>query len=763
MRNRILVLALSLAATVLLGANAFGQACSTGATPQFIAVGSSAQFNTMAYAAADILGGVGNPADWNVWTTKSGQLEDIRPTTAAFDSGLSLWIVFDNNTTCNFYAYWSADSTIGVKDFFAYTKGITTYNPLGRTVAAVIPTPSTGVPCSSAGANLIPGLTDWNTALPAFLCTGIGTPVVPAAGQTTKVPEPYCGQSASAAASFFCYFNAGATDIRPEDALYATQRALSVYTTTNGLAGLGYGQAACGGDGLATSEEGCTLYDSFHQKKAFNVLRFALTGTDPFTHASVPAYSTLTTGADPVVVFVNNGDTSNLGFGNGAPTGPYKFTDINHKVLGFVFDGTTHCTGDILPIVPSVTGGTSNSTGEPIQVVEREPLSGTYNTFEFTGVRTASGSAATAVNQSKISSSSWLTDNDSGQELNNNPANGWTGGSLSSGCGGPIVAATGGGFVTNGAPLLASAPCGDPVLIKTGSTSNNGNGPANCGQGLRARAIGTGEEVKATIATYNSVTNPSWGITDGIGYSFWGYQNFAPLVSSSSCTTEANGNATCSSFSGHYLTVDAIDPLYITEGGQYDPTPNPQPFNPPQCSLVLALGTSKCEQIPFTNLFNGKYPLWSLLRLVTFEKKTTVQFVPPGVLNIVAYAEQEAAPGSTYQLSDFAPFLTNLVNSGTITSPAWTGDLNLGVFRSHFKQTGGTVTASDGHAACAGNFTGVALIGGTSGSSTCLIDTGSDVGGSVFTVQTDVDFNSDFGNDFLTSGNSLYEIYGLHQ
>ena len=62
-----------------------------------------------------------------------------------------------------------------------------------------------------------------------------------------------------------------------------------------------------------------------------------------------------------------------------------------------------------------------------------------------------------------------------------------------------------------------------------------------------------------------------------------------------------------------------------------------------------------------------------------------------------------------------------------------------------------------------GNFTGVTLQGGTSGSSVCLVDTGNDVGGSVFTVQTDVDFNADFGSTFLTSSKPLYEIYGLHQ
>jgi hypothetical protein len=746
MRNKILTLALSLAAMVLMGTNAFGQACSTGATPQFIGVGSSAQFNTFAYAAADALGGVSNPSSWNIWTTKSAVLQDTRPATAATDTGLSLWVIWDNNNTCNFYAYFSADSTIGVKDFFAYKKQ--TASPL-RTIAAVYPT-SGGIPCGSAGVNLIPGLTDTAFAggTGGFLCTNLTNPYVPTT--TTNKPPTYCGQTTNAA-GFYCYFNAGLTDIRPEDALYATQRALSVYTTTNGLLGLGYGQAACGGDGLTTSEEGCLLVDSFQQKKAFNVLRFGISGTDPISKATVPAYSTITTGADPIMVFVNNGDTSSLGFGNGAPTGPYKFTDINHKVLSFIFDGTSHCTGDVLPNVP-----TSGTSGNPIQVVVREPLSGTYNTFEFTGVRTLSGSATAAINESKVSATAWFTDDDSGQELNNNPANGWSGGVLSAGCGGPIT-----GGATTAAPSLSSAPCGDPMLITTGATSNTGNGPATCGQGLRVRAIGTGEEVKAGVGTYNATTSPKgWQITDGIGYAFWGYQNFDPLVAATNCTPVPGGNATCSSFSGHYLTVDAIDPLYQTEGGQYDPTPNPQPFNPPQCSLVLGIGTGACAQLPFTHLYDGKYPLWSMLRTVTFAAKGTTQITPPAVITLIGYAEFEAGTGGTYHLSDFAPFLTNLTGLGSSTV---TGDLNLGVFRSHYKQTGASVSPDNGHAACAGNFTGVTLQGGTSGSSVCLVDTGNDVGGSVFTVQTDVDFNADFGSTFLTSSKPLYEIYGLHQ
>src|SRR5208282_3441064 len=179
----------------------------------------------------------------------------------------------------------------------------------------------------------------------------------------------------------WCFFNAGHADIRPEDTPYATTRALSAYNSTNGLAGLGY-DGACGSQ---TTKIGCPIYESFGQKGVFNVLSFALTGNDPISGAAVPGYTTLSIGAVPVVVFVNDSDSS--GFGAGAPN--YGVTNINRKVLAGYYDGTFSCTGDISP---ALGGG----AGNPVQVVQREILSGTYNTFEFTAVRTLTGSASAA-------------------------------------------------------------------------------------------------------------------------------------------------------------------------------------------------------------------------------------------------------------------------------------------------------------------------------------------------------------------------------
>ena len=151
-----------------------------------------------------------------------------------------------------------------------------------------------------------------------------------------------------------------------------------------------------------------------------------------------------------------------------------------------------------------------------------------------------------------------------------------------------------------------------------------------------------------------------------------------------------------------------------------------------------------------------------MLRLVTFSNVGSTQVTPEGVINVLAYAQLEAAPGSAEQLSDFVPFLNGITGLPYTQGGALpTGDLNLGVFRSHYLQS--AVDANNGHSACAGTFTGVSITGGTSGAKTCLVDAGGDMGGSVLTVQSDVDFNLDFGG--VTVNGRVYpaEIYGLHQ
>jgi len=441
----------------------------------------------------------------------------------------------------------------------------------------------------------------------------------------------------------------------------------------------------------------------------FNSLTFKVSGTDPIGLGTIPPSASFSVGAAPLLVFVNNGDTTTgQGFGATDGSGHYIFTNINRQILAQVFQGRTHCTTDLL------TSGVG--AGKPIQAVLREPLSGTYNAFEFTAVRTLAGSANSAVALPTATTSK--SNAYSSQEEGIDPAL-----NFNTGTGCPGSGAT----APNG-----SESCGDPVWIQSAS--------GGCGAGLRLRAIGTGLEVPAALGQKNSGASV---VTDGIGYSFWSYGNLAPSA----------GGA------GHYLTVDGIDPLFSTPGGATDTNPNPNgAYNPPQCNF----SSLPCFALPFTHVIDGTYPLWNVLRIMSFSNQGTgnnaTLVTPAAVLNLIAYDQIEVT-NAARSTSDFVPFLKNLTNSGTLAAPVWKGDLNLFVFRSHYQATGTPNKPDNGHHSCisggVASFTGVALQGGSPTQAACLVDKGDDMGGSVLTVQSDVDWNLDAGTPI--------EQYNLHQ
>ena len=752
-KKKLMVGALSLVATMLFATSSFAASttCNSGINVHYVGIGSSAEFQTLAFGAKDALQALSSyTAPTNVWSDAAAQVIDARTNVNTIDAGLKIWVVYDSSLTCNVYVGYQADSVQGTKDFFCYGKVPTGFlgieaNCYGHT------TGSGSWEQANSGANVVFGLPDSPTATPlptpiqTFLVTA---PVPTKVGTKQLLPPAYCGQSGTAGAkTAYCYFNVAHTDIRPEDGLFATTRALSSYSTTNGMAGLGYNQAVCGSTGTGAKVVGCPIYDSFKKGAVFFPNSFSFK-TDPYTGATVPGYTTLSIGAAPELVFVNNADTA--GFGATNPDGSYLHQNINRKVLAHVFDGTDSCTGDVLTSAPTpdLYGGTVGGAGQPIQAVIREPLSGTYNTFEFNAVRDLTGSAQTGIKQSTIATTTWISDDWSSQEIDLRGNLGTTGPAFNfntgSACPGNSTSAPDG-----------TAECGDPLLVHTGTC---GTGTT---KGLHLRAIGTGEEVAATLGQDNTGGSQ---VVDGIGYAFWGYSNFKP--GASGCTGSAgSGDVTCSTYAGHYLTVDGIDPLFQTPGGGLDTNANPNgAYNFPQCGLIQKVTGYgfPCEQIPFYHVYDGSYPIWSLLRLVTFDNVGSTQATPEGVINVLAYAQLEAAPGSAEQLSDFVPFLNTITGlpytqGGTLPQ----GDLNLGVFRSHYKQS--LINPDNGHVACGGSFTNINITGGTSGAKTCLVDLGGDVGGSVLTVQSDVDFNADFGGVSLNGKTAPAEIYGLHQ
>jgi hypothetical protein len=651
MKKKLLTAALLLSATVLLTANGFG-VCSDNVL--FLGVGSSAQTNSFAYAAAARIGVV-DPGHFHFWSHGSGSLtyvNDTRPSTANHDNALA-WIAYDDSSPRNIWAYYQVDSVVGNRAFFAVNS---TEGP-GATAFAD-PTLT-----STAGTNVIPGQPD--TESPDFVPSDVQA----------------CLNGAS--------FNVALTDIRAEDALFATTRALSAYSTN--LNGLGY-NTACGG----TANVGCPMESAFSSSTA-NPLKYALFGkTDPITAqkrfvtegtSSVAAtYFTLPTGVAPIVVAVSNADAATNGFGSVDGSGKYVFDNINRQVLASIYQGTLSRTTDLLDTSASKPGANVG-----IQVIKREPLSGTYNTFEFSAIRTFTGN-----------------NNTRGQEFGNDP-------DVNNFQNNP----------TNCTLGAFKSPCNNPMYLATGGSG-----------GLRLSVVGSGEEIKA-VAGVVTVNGNASNTKDALGYAFWSYGNLAALGT-------AKGVGGGGPYPGHYLTVDGIDPLFNSEG---DGTNLNGSNNIPTCTNSSGVFVLPCtQQVPFTHIKDGSYPIWSLLRAVTFSVKAvsgTKDLCPTGVpvgafcalypevQNMVTQAQISANDTTVRNLSDFVPYVDA------------SGNLNVWVLRSHYTQSGTTGVNGIGFCTSFAPLT-------CPTTPTTQVEAGGDMGGSIISVQSDVDAVTDTGKGLIS-------------
>lgn len=144
--------------------------------------------------------------------------------------------------------------------------------------------------------------------------------------------------------------NAAGTDIRPEDAKFATVRALTPCGSSSGGTG---SIAPYLGLGYTNGSD----IKSFFSSSLFHVINFTL----PSTIFVQPV------GFDPMVVTVNSTDPSGTGFNN------TSITNISKAQLALYLDGSVGSTS-----VLATTG-----TPTPVTVMIREPLSGTYNTMEY--------------------------------------------------------------------------------------------------------------------------------------------------------------------------------------------------------------------------------------------------------------------------------------------------------------------------------------------------------------------------------------------
>lgn len=476
---KLMAVNLSLCAMVLLATNSYAQP-----TILFNGAGSSAQFNTWAFAAS-----LSNPAICGErnWTKTNGAVVHDSRSSQIPDTKGNIWVVWDNdNSPTTICAYVNVDSSVGVRAFFAVP-----------TATVVLASSDNG----SAGDNLVPP------------------------PMRADVPLPNAVYTALTGAAF----NAGLTDIRPEDALFATNRALAPLTQNR--SGLGYGPPPIG----------TAILSAFSSKSAVPV-QFALSGTDPISGQQINfTYQVSSTGASPVVVFANNTQT---GLGH---LGSILFTNVGRFPLAWSLNGNLTRGRDLVPTVASLP-----SVG--MHVMLREPLSGTYNTMEFDIVRSLE------VNSSQENNVTPPTDN----PLNQTYASG----------------------------------------------------------GSRQRVIGTGEMVKEVGAT-----------PDALGYAFWGFGNFAGVLS----TTK-------------YVTVDGVDPIKQSyTNGAF-----------PSCTTPPCPGA-----VTFPHLLDGTYPIWTFLRIVT------VSPMPSGIQSLY-----NATVNFANEIPDFVP------------------NAHMSVFRSHYNQSG--VTGANG-------------------------------------------------------------------
>jgi hypothetical protein len=339
--------------------------CATGSTNcHFVGAGSPLQFTAAALAADELAfnhlttGNTNGTCTFHYTGGAAGNIIDNRdPLGRIVPENGKLWVVWvamqdggscassvgDTNVS-DVWAGLGVESAVGVRSFLATEPGGSSGVP-GAQLQVV-----TGI---SAG-NLISPASLWtdgnaDVALPATVAAAIGTD---SAGGTDV------------------HVNAGLTDLRPEDVLFATTRATMALNTTN-YGGLGYQGP--------NPNIGFPIHSS-QSSAAATPIKFRLSGNDPISGLPVRSFSTSPIGAAPVVFVYNNGgsydsNAANLSTGvNGLGTvgGPYN--------LAHLFDGTTVCgTGN------AALGGAG---AQNINLVLREPISGAMNSAEFSLFRT---------------------------------------------------------------------------------------------------------------------------------------------------------------------------------------------------------------------------------------------------------------------------------------------------------------------------------------------------------------------------------------
>ena len=298
-------------------------------TLKVVIAGSSAMWQTLALGAynngTSIVTGGGTTFHYT--STGNFNLTDTRSTTPTVDGGAT-WIVWDSASPANVWAYVKVDSVVGVRCYFAA--------PHCNVNVAAFPAPGNQISSVLWGAD---------TAPPANI------QALFTAGTLVTV---------------------GATDIRPEDALFATCRVNSTRGAGSGagsdsLDGLGYNinnnsglcPAFNAGTAQAKGVGNAILSGVPGSSSKANVLAFNLSGTDPISGTTLPTAFTVTNVGAAPIIFVHGRSNSLANLNNASET-----------QLQAAFGGD-NCDASAFGLA---AGG--------INVFLREPLSGTMNTTE---------------------------------------------------------------------------------------------------------------------------------------------------------------------------------------------------------------------------------------------------------------------------------------------------------------------------------------------------------------------------------------------
>ena len=631
----------------------FSSTCFAQTTYPFIAVGSSAAFNAFAIAGASngtapicvnsYTGNLSSASNVYYWTQSSSahslQAVDGRSTDFSAQNAKA-WVEWsgslDGTTVNAVCVYLATDSIVGQRLYFA--------------------TNSAGTPASSIN---FPGGCGSSYPVGGQIPAGIFPPESP-------LPPGVCSKLQGQ------LWNAAPSDIRAEDAAFGTTRACATYAAT----GTGFGYSC-----ILPSPT--SIYSGIGGSSGnVQAVTYAIAGTDPITNVQIAhsaagtdghPWTSINAGGQAVLVLVNTADTSAEGFGS------TTFSNVNRPDLARVFTGGATRTRDLIQA--------AGLSSKPLTALVREPLSGTFNTFEFQVARTK--------------------EYDFTQEGLTNLAG------VISANGIGMATPTGWTFEGLSCPAVdcPSAVTGNPLDWKRSGTSGSG--------GLKVRVIGTGEMVNTLTGLTTKCNSQACQdragnlITNQIGYTFFSFGNVAPAVGTAK-----------------YLLVDGVDPLFDGAAG---PTQNPGG----EGSGALPTCSAPCPSaVTLTNIKNGSYPLWNILRVITSGQLGAVN-TAGSCLTGATVCEMVAASQAAYS-----------------TIPDLVAQSNMRVFRSHqtIMDGGKTFAGHNGtkhYSGVTGTPCGFAAYTGGA----IVYECGGDVSGARFTIQQDADQITD----------TAAELVGLQQ